>query len=810
MIVVPRESLNPKVLPQSESKGGLTEKIFYFGQGRRVPRFDGRAPALTRTVPEVNYPTTGAKWKGLTRHNNFAAQWTGGLVVKTAGTYNFMIESDDGSNLYIDHKQVVNNDGLHAMRKRVKATPLLAGVHALRLDFFERGGHAGMKLKYKGPDSSFLWVVVPQMYLTNKVPKEAAPRQANAKMGLKEEVFYFSGREGRHLRRLPNLQGRNPNLERLVANINYAARGHPWDGLQKKDNFAVRWTGSLSIKTAGTYTFALTSDDGSKLYLDSSIVVSNDGLHPMRTRKGTKQMTTGPHLLRVEFFEKGGGAGCILKYQGADTQTKLLIIPREVLQPSREAAGGLKEEVFYFRQRSKLVNLEGLKPALVRTVPVVNYAKSGRAWPGLSRRDNFAVRWTGLVTIKKWGNYELSLTSDDGSKLRIDDQVAVNNDGLHAMREMVDTKFMSNGAHRLELTFFEKHGAAGCILKYAGPDTSNFMKVVPRQVLLPSVAKGSAYRQTDEGLTESVYYTQPKRRVPNFDKYMATMTRTVSSVDYPVTGREWPGLTQKDNFAVRWTGYLAIRSEGHYTFSLRSDDGSLLYVDAKKLVDNDGLHAMRTKTGSVHLGNILHSLKIEFFERGGGAGIIFKYKGSDTGGHMRVVPREALYKTASQEAELACRRFGLSLDVFPYKQLSQVPNLIGRQPSYSGVVAQVAYPKTNRGFDGVPGTAGTVFAARWTGFLMTHTSGEYTFYLNSDDGSKLYIDNTLVVNNDGRHSMRTRASKKTLAEGVHSLRVVFFEAGGAEGILLKFKGPDVGNTPIVIPKYFLRAPAGPK
>ena len=55
--------------------------------------------------------------------------------------------------------------------------------------------------------------------------------------------------------------------------------------------------------------------------------------------------------------------------------------------------------------------------------------------------------------------------------------------------------------------------------------------------------------------------------------------------------------------------------------------------------------------------------------------------------------------------------------------------------------------------------------------------GDYTFYLNSDDGSKLYIDDQLVIDNDGDHSLLELKNATKLTAGTHKLRIEFFEAG---------------------------------
>src|SRR5579872_6982050 len=63
--------------------------------------------------------------------------------------------------------------------------------------------------------------------------------------------------------------------------------------------FAIDYTGRFWVDKPGTYGFLLTSDDGSRLYIDDQLIVDNDGAHPPVDRSGTVEMTGGVHQIRV-------------------------------------------------------------------------------------------------------------------------------------------------------------------------------------------------------------------------------------------------------------------------------------------------------------------------------------------------------------------------------------------------------------------------------------------------------------------------------------------------------------------------------
>jgi hypothetical protein len=97
----------------------------------------------------------------------------------------------------------------------------------------------------------------------------------------------------------------------------------------RSDNFGCRYTGQIQINSAGTYTFYTTSDDGSKLWIDGTLIVNNDGLHGAQERSGAVSLATGRHTIQVDFFEKTGGQVLEVRYAGPGIAKQL--IPDSVL-----------------------------------------------------------------------------------------------------------------------------------------------------------------------------------------------------------------------------------------------------------------------------------------------------------------------------------------------------------------------------------------------------------------------------------------------------------------------------------------------
>ncbi len=82
------------------------------------------------------------------------------------------------------------------------------------------------------------------------------------------------------------------------------------------------------------------------------------------------------------------------------------------------------------------------------------------------------------------------------------------------------------------------------------------------------------------------------------------------------------------------------------------------------------------------------------------------------------------------------------------------------------------------------------------GNLKIEQAGEYTFYVNSDDGCRLLIDEKLVVDNDGDHSLLELSGKTHLSGGSHAIRIEFFEAGSEAILEIDLEGPNMKRQPL--------------
>jgi alpha-L-fucosidase len=93
------------------------------------------------------------------------------------------------------------------------------------------------------------------------------------------------------------------------------------------------------------------------------------------------------------------------------------------------------------------------------------------------------------------------------------------------------------------------------------------------------------------------------------------------------------------------------------------------------------------------------------------------------------------------------------------------------------------------------------YCFEYTGYIKIPDTGVYTFYTNSDDGSRLYIDNKLVVDNDLTHGMVEKQGLIALSAGYHKIRVAYFEKDGGDDLVVSYKGPGIEKS--IIPAALL-------
>ncbi len=98
---------------------------------------------------------------------------------------------------------------------------------------------------------------------------------------------------------------------------------------------------------------------------------------------------------------------------------------------------------------------------------------------------------------------------------------------------------------------------------------------------------------------------------------------------------------RKNDFAIVFNGYLDVPQDGQYTFYLESNDGSMLYINDKLLIDNDGGHGKYEVDATVALKKGNHKLQCEYFQMAGALDLQLNWKGP--GFDKSEIPAELLF-----------------------------------------------------------------------------------------------------------------------------------------------------------------------
>ena len=94
------------------------------------------------------------------------------------------------------------------------------------------------------------------------------------------------------------------------------------------------------------------------------------------------------------------------------------------------------------------------------------------------------------------------------------------------------------------------------------------------------------------------------------------------------------------------------------------------------------------------------------------------------------------------------------------------------------------------------------FGFEYSGYVIIPETAVYAFFTSSDDGSRLWIDDILVADNDGLHAMQERHGNIPLEKGLHRIRVEFFERTGGDGLEVRVKSQSLPKT--ILPPSWLR------
>ncbi|MGD8855582.1 MAG: PA14 domain-containing protein [Chloroflexota bacterium] len=335
------------------------------------------SPVLVRVDKAIDFDWGGGspEW-GVVGADNFSVRWTGTINV-TPGRYRFIMATDDGGRLWVNGQLVIDKwldqqGGYHEV-----SIDLPNGSAYIQMEYYENQGGAKALMSYVRQDGSSSGGTGPWRgeYFNNK-----------------------------------NLSGQ-PALVRNDADINFSwGAGSPAPGTIGSDNFSVRWTRSLAL-VPGRYQFVATTDDGVRLWVNNQLIIDQWRDQSPTTKRAEIDLPGGSIPVKMEYYDNTGGAKAQLSWALVSIGGQPGTVP---------APGPWRAEYF---------NNTGLSgsPVFVRDEGQPNYNWGyGSPVPGVVGNDYFSVRWSRTLEFLP-GRYRFTVTTDDGVRLWVNNQLIVNN-----------------------------------------------------------------------------------------------------------------------------------------------------------------------------------------------------------------------------------------------------------------------------------------------------------------------------------------------------------------------------------------------
>jgi hypothetical protein len=221
-----------------------------------------------------------------------------------------------------------------------------------------------------------------------------------------------------------------------------------------------------------------------------------------------------------------------------------------------------------------------------------------------------------------------------------------------------------------------------------------------------------------------------------------------------------------DNFSARWTKSVTVEEAGSYKFTVTGDDGVRLYVDGEKVIDKWILQGRTTYSATQQLTQGTHQIKLEYFEASGVAVAKFGYERTSDPAPPPPPPPEPFaaeyFDNSTLSGEPALTRTDDAID-FDWGEGS--PNFV------------------------IPFN---LFSARWTR-TKNYSAGTYRFSVTGDDGIRVLIDGTQVIDGWFYQPPTTYTADIPLSEGPHTVVVEYFEH--SVGAVARFRETKIADAP---------------
>jgi hypothetical protein len=271
--------------------------------------------------------------------------------------------------------------------------------------------------------------------------------------------------------------------------------------------------------------------------------------------------------------------------------------------------------------------------------------------------------------------------------------------------------------------------------------------------LLLLIRQLPTFAQTGTGLLATYY------NGTDFQTKVASRTDPTVNFSWG-NGAPFSGVNT-DSFSVRWEGQIQPLYNETYTFYLSSDNGRRVWINDQLIIDQWINNWDITYSGQITLkANQKYDIRIEYFEAVGGANIKFEW--SSPSQTRQIVPQSQLFFAT---------QYGSGLSADYYNGLNFENKILTR----TDATINFDWVRT------APGTGihADTFSIRWTGYILPRYSENYTFYINSDNGRRVWINGVLIIDQWIDNWGITYSGQITLnANQLYEIKVEYFESYG--------------------------------
>ncbi|EKX54889.1 hypothetical protein GUITHDRAFT_99540 [Guillardia theta CCMP2712] len=402
-------------------------------------------------------------------------------------------------------------------------------------------------------------------------------------------------------------------------------------------DFVYRFSGHVKVEQAGKYTFCSTSDLLSRVFVDFELLVENKQADEKSC--GDVELEQGLHAVMVDGVHGDGEGGVVLTYRGRDTDYEEESV-RSVDSRGPPPPPHSRFLLRVFASNKDLDKFPDLRDVSLlghSIVPSLSFDEEANSMaqfiPDPPTR-NVAWQAFGRFSIYKSGQYKFCSLSSDGSLLYIDSELLIHDDRVQSPTKTCRSLTLARGLHDVHVDGFKHEGEPIFRLSYEGPDTgglpADLNSVAPRAPQLPRPSQWliRAYRSSQ------------LLQVPSSTAGLELVGEAVvHSIDFKGTQglvEDLPALPQSE-FVLEAFGRMEVGRPGAYSLCLTSKDGSVMELDGRSFIHNDGRHAAKRVCNEAVLRSGTHLVKIVSFLSGGTFQLLATYKGPDTEDEEEVI-----------------------------------------------------------------------------------------------------------------------------------------------------------------------------